>query len=342
MKKISGLLSILFMGILLGGCVSIGLSDGSTLEISEDGVKVIAEEESEGDESDGSLDVEKGGNDEASPVQGEEDDEGGVIPEADEEEGEEEFLTDEGHPGCEIAFYLLHFRIVDGFPIMPCPEFRMIEVNKLSNQRDVRAIYEVHYNLYYEYNQYLDFFESNGYTLQNDYLKAQVGIMEASDQNMQMNLGLTAGVNGRYDETTVEMTYSESPARHHPIVDSILNREDTSSFGKCDDEFYVLKNYLIAGFPFDECIEISFLSIVFDDETPSVNAVYTTSGTIEELAGKYADFFSNHGNIWETNYEGIDDADATTIAEVNGNQISIKYVEMENGRIGIQLFYEAL
>ncbi|MBO1911321.1 hypothetical protein J4G37_41840, partial [Microvirga sp. 3-52] len=105
--------------------------------------------------------------------------------------------------------------------------------------------------------------------------------------------------------------------------------------------YYVLQDHLIAGFPFDECVEISFLSIVFDGAIPNVNAVYTTSGTIEELAAKYAEFFGNNGNVWETSYEGTDDADATTIANVNGIHLSINYVAMANGKVGIQLFYEA-
>lgn len=343
MRKFSMLITILLLGLLLGGCMSIGLTDGGSLEISEDGIKVIKGDEPAKDDSGASGEVDKGGNHVPNPVEAsEEDADGAVLGEGAEDPEEEEFLTDEGFGGCQNEFYLLQNRIVEGFPLTPCPEFKMIEVNKSGNQRDVLAIYDVNVDLYSEYNQYLDFFEENGYTLRNDHLKVQVGIMEASDQNMQMNLALTAVEKDLYYGATVEMTYRESPARDHPIVDSIVNQDDTSSFGKCDDEYYVLKDNVIAGFPFDECVGISFLSIVFDGDIPNVNAVYTTSGTIDDLTEKYADFFSEHGNIYETNYEGTDDSDAVTIAQVDGYEMSIKYVTMANGKVGIQLFYEIL
>ena len=52
MKKIIVLLSVLFLSILLVGCISIPLGDGGKLEVSKDGVNVDLgeEEESIGDE----------------------------------------------------------------------------------------------------------------------------------------------------------------------------------------------------------------------------------------------------------------------------------------------------
>ena len=45
MKKIGILLSVLFLGILLAGCISIPLGDGGKLEVSKDGVNLDTGEE---------------------------------------------------------------------------------------------------------------------------------------------------------------------------------------------------------------------------------------------------------------------------------------------------------
>jgi len=334
MKKISVLLGILLMGILLTGCMSFKLPGGDTLEISTDGIKVIEVVAEEADEGGGSAEVDQEGNTDETPVQDEVDEEGT------DETDEEEFLIDEGFGGCQNEFYLLQNRILEGFPLTPCPEFSMIEINKSADELDVRAEYEVNVDLYYEYNHYLDFFVGNGYTMTTDRLRVDMGIMEVSDENMKINLGLAAIDRGLYYGTTVDMTYSESPVRNHPIVDSIVNQDDTSDFGKCADEYYVLKDNLVAGFPFDECIDISFLSIVFGNQNPDVNTVYNTSGPIEDVINKYQDFFIDNGNNWTTDHEGIDDADAVTTANVNSYDMAIKYVAMANGKVGIQLFSE--
>ena len=52
LKKISILLSILFLSILLAGCISIPLGDGGKLGVSKDGVNVdLGEEEAEAEEN---------------------------------------------------------------------------------------------------------------------------------------------------------------------------------------------------------------------------------------------------------------------------------------------------
>ena len=49
MKKISILLGVLFLSILLAGCISIPLGDGGKLEVSKDGVNIDMGEEDAAD-----------------------------------------------------------------------------------------------------------------------------------------------------------------------------------------------------------------------------------------------------------------------------------------------------
>lgn len=88
------LVSPLLAAVLLGGCISISLTNAGTLEFSHHGIQVVQgdEEDKEAEKNEvvdtDTTDKELG--------------KGGVV-----EDDEEEFLTNEGFGGCDNEFYLL-------------------------------------------------------------------------------------------------------------------------------------------------------------------------------------------------------------------------------------------
>ena len=153
MKKILMLLSVLFLGILLAGCISIPLGDGGKLEVSKDGVNIdtgegddVESEESSEDEKEKEIVKEDGVEEEAT----------GTEPETEDDEavGEESTLGTTGPNGCgefienpeanndAIERFLKDME--SDFPLPDCVYMGTVTVNPYGEDADqVRAPYEV-------------------------------------------------------------------------------------------------------------------------------------------------------------------------------------------------------
>ena len=112
-----------------------------------------------------------------------------------------EFLADKGFPGCGNNYFLLKNRILDEFPLTPCPDFETIMIIKNENVRDVYAYYRVDNGVKDEYELYKRFFDKKGYKFDIEELKEQSGILEVSEINREdkKRMKMTAKVSGDSD-----------------------------------------------------------------------------------------------------------------------------------------------
>ena len=321
MKKYGAFVAAFLMCILLSGCISISLSDGGTLEISSDGIQVV----------NGTEDVGEVANSEETGKE--------VGKEGINEEESDASLAGEGFGGCDNEFYLLGNRILDDFPLTPCPEFKSIEIQVDKNRREVSANYMVFAGIYDEYELYKAYFINKGYEFESERVRGEWGGLEVKDNQMKMAVEVSMIGNDNFETAMVELNYTESPARAHKVVDSIVNWNEETGYGQCEDEYYILTGNMLKDFPFEPCVELSFLRVDFGETQNGVRAVYSTEGgTVEELSELYKNYFVDRGNVWEL-YGESDDADATILVDYEGTRLSMKLTEQADGRVGIDLDY---
>ena len=172
MKRILILLSVLFLGILLAGCISIPLGDGGKLEVSKDGVNIDPGEEDGGTES--KEPSEKG--EEKEGKDGVEDEAVGTEPEVedsgDDEAGEKkptlgtsesgscgEFIENPEANNDAIERFLKDME--SDFPLPDCVYMGTVTVNPYGDDADqVRAPYEVEGSWKTVFEMYEDYLNS--------------------------------------------------------------------------------------------------------------------------------------------------------------------------------------
>lgn len=309
MKKYLILLSSFLIAGLLGGCVSISLTDGGKLEISPDGIQVIQDDEEVDKEVEEEVELDTDEK-EQEPIEPGKD---GLVEGINVDE-DEEFLIDEGFGGCNNEFYLLQNRILDGFPLTPCPEFKTIEIKVDENQRDVYANYQVFVGIYDKFELYKDYFVGKGYTFESERIRGQWGQLEVKDDQMKMAVEVSMVEDDNFDTAMVEMSYTESPAREHKVVDSIINWNEKTGYGNCADEHYVLTGTMSKEFPFDSCMDLSFLRIDFGETETNVQATFLIEGVFQDIQEGYRNY-------------------------IGDKEYSLGLSEQEDGRVRVELEY---
>ena len=197
MKKLLFFISIFSAILLLSGCVSIPLTDGGTLEISDKGLTIIPSEVE--DESKDEVTTDGKSQPEEEPMEDEEKEEE-YEPDEDEdtnvENGETEFEGSEmGFGGCANEFYLVVNRLPEGLPIKPCTYVRHMEIveDEENNKRMVVAHYDDYESLEEVHGAYKAFFKGKGYTISTDSIKGNFGELTAKGKGMELSLRIGKG-----------------------------------------------------------------------------------------------------------------------------------------------------
>lgn len=334
MKRWRVLYSLLLASILLG--VSISVSDGGTLEISPDGIQVIQGQEDQGaveiKEQKDVVDVGKKEQPAIAMTETEPD-------ESDELDETDELSVAEGFGGCDNEFYWLQNRLLADFPLKPCPEFKSIEISTSNGERDVYAQYNVFMGIYEEYDLYKEYFEGKGYAFETERVRGQWGILQVKDEQIQMTVEVSAIEQDNFDTASVDLTYRESPARVHEVEESIINWDGKNGYGSCADEHYILTGQMMKDFPFEVCVDVSYLRVGFGETEQAVDAIYKAADSVEAVSERYTDFLRTQGYPAEIATDLADDADVVITANHGNVELLMKLVEMKDGESSIQLSY---
>lgn len=321
MRRIMTIFSLLFLSIILSGCVTIPMSDGGTLEISADGLSIIpaeedaaeavadtgveAETEGEvtgveievGEEIEGEEEEENVGTEESQSTNEEVNNDGTddaeVAVEDIESEVNQEFNGEDGLGGCAVEFYLIKNRLPQGFPIPECAYIRSFELleDQADNKRTIIAHYENSGELSEEQEINKSFLTSVGFGIVEDSI---VGVdSRLTGQGNGMELTITNRLNGE-DSLGTAIMYSETPIKQYAVTNSFINLTE-NGYGKCTDEYYTLLSVMPEDFPLSECASVNFLQIENGDSVISSAAGYDVDLYWTEAFDLYEEYAESNG-----------------------------------------------
>ena len=361
MRKVMMMFSILFLSIILSGCVTIPMTDGGTLEISADGLTIIPGEDGETGDDAGtvvegkdeiageSTEVEKSTDGDKAEEDGSTNDgaadkgtvetevsgEDGGDSEESEAEENADFNGEEGFGGCAVEFYLIKNRLPQGFPIPECAYIRSFELleNRTDNKRTIIAHYEDSGELSAIQETNKSFLTSAGFGILQDSISN--GDSTLIGQGDGMELTITNKLNGSGSLETA-IIYSETPIKQYAITNSFINLTE-KGYGKCSDEYYTLLSVMSDGFPLSECASINFLQIESGDSAITSAAGYEVDQYWTEVFDSYVQYAEANGYTI-TNNEGL----ATQGELEYGNEkynviLSVEKISMERSSVHVNI-----
>ncbi|MHA6258860.1 hypothetical protein ACXYMX_02985 [Sporosarcina sp. CAU 1771] len=290
MKKVWMFIAIFSAMLLMAGCVSIPLTDGGTLEISQDGINVVPAEGSEDVDNEAieaiveeSSEVEEVDNNELEEV----------ASENTEDQEETNHGEVEGLGGCADEFYLLEHRLPEGFPMTPCAYIRHFELleDVESDERTIIAYYDSDGTIDEVTEEYINYFSGAGYSFNTTSHTQEKSELEVNGKGFELIVQSSQGKDELID-TVIE--YRETPIKQYGHKESIINYTD-NGYGKCSDEFYTVLHLLPEGFPMNECAQVTFIQIEVPDMSVNAAAGYEVDAYWTEEFEAYEKFVGDIG-----------------------------------------------
>ncbi|WP_342512062.1 hypothetical protein MKY34_15695 [Sporosarcina sp. FSL K6-1522] len=79
---------------------------------------------------------------------------------------------------------------------------------------------------------------------------------------MELSVDVSAIEQHNFDTASVDLKYSEFPARTHKVVQSMINWDEQQQYyGTCADEYYIMTGNMMKNFSFKTCVEPSYIRV---------------------------------------------------------------------------------